>query len=407
MRRLVFPSVVLAACLAASCTGTEETPRSDSIPSSRPAADASDPPSAPSTPPPVVEKTEHSAYPLTTVDLQRLQAARVGTDGLPFGAPPHIAWSQPRGPRYVYRLGNEVIPIPGAFLPVGRFGDGYVAEGGCTRSREQCQGKPGNGVHLVSQDGAVTSLYLAAGGEQVCCLSISLDRRRLAWVVNTRSAHRPYRFALGDSMPTELPDPAAGTRGAFPGPVGFVGDDLILAVARSGREIGYVRTSGRPAEWDARYLRVVAPTALLGEPAFSRDRDTCLSRYPLNSPKPRWTRCYTWDGRPAELQVPSAPPEGRWLASIVTASSGLSQDLVLVDLRTGLPRHRIRFDHRLQKVRFEDESHFLVVLTREDLPGLDPWPVDRIVRCDLELDCERATPDIKILGYDMLGFMGE
>lgn len=29
-------------------------------------------------------------------------------------------------------------------------------------------------------------------------------------------------------------------------------------------------------------------------------------------------------------------------------------------------------------------------------------PVDRIVRCDLELDRERATPDIEIIGYDML-----
>ena len=46
-------------------------------------------------------------------------------------------------------------------------------------------------------------------------------------------------------------------------------------------------------------------------------------------------------------------------------------------------------------------------MNREDLPGLDPWPVFRIVRCDLELHCDRATPDIEITTYDMLSFLGD
>ena len=418
MWRLVLPSLV--ACLTASCTGTTgDAPRSSSTPSSTSAADASRLPSPPSRPPTVVEKTEHRAYPFTTVDIQRLQTTWVGTDGLSAGAPPHIPWKQPGGPHYVYRIGNKAIPIPGAVSPVGRFGDGYVAVGGCTHLQERCEGKPRSGVHLVSKDGTLTTLYRAPGGVHVCCLdiSISLDGRRLAWVVKTQSGYppyrftryRPYRFALGDSVPTELPDPTAGIRGASARPVGFLGEDLVLSVhRRGGRVIGYVRTSGRSAEWDARNLWVVAPRALLGKPAFSRIRDTCLSRYLMRSPHPRWTRCYTWGDRPVELSNwPVVSPNGRWLADIVTPRSGLPQALVLVDLRTGIPKRRIQFDHRQQGVRFEDESHFLVTLTREDLPGLDPWPVHRIVRCDLELHCERATPDIEINDYAMLGFMGD
>jgi hypothetical protein len=301
-----------------------------------------------------------------------------------------------------YRLGDEVIPIPGAVLPVGRFGEGYVAIGGCTRSQERCAGKPRDGIHLVSQDGSLTSLQLAAGGQRLCCLITSADGRHLAWVADTPSTHRPYRFGTGDSAPTELPDPAAGTRRALPRPVGFVGDDLIMAVTRpGGRPIGYVRTSGLPAEWDARSLWVGGPGTLLGEPAFTKDKDDCLSRYLLRSAEPRWTHCYTSGGRPISLSESVTSPDGRWLASIGTDA------LILVDLRTGLPQYRIQFDHRLQRIRFEDEKHFLVVLSRVDLPGVDPWPVDRIVRCDLDLHCERATPDIEIEAYDMLGFMGD
>lgn len=401
MWRRVFPSVVLTACLSASCSGPGAT--SGSTHSSTPTANTSSPSSTPRMPPTVTEKTEHRAYPSTTVRLQRLQQTRVGTDGLPTGAPPQVPWVQPlTAERSRYRLGDKVIPIPGAVLPVGRFGDAYVAIGRCTRLQERCAGKPRDGVHLVSQDGSLTSLHLAGGGRHWCCLIISADGRHLAWVVDTPSARHPYRWGLGDSAPTELPDPAAATRRAFPRPVGFVGDDLILAVMRAGgRPIGYVRTSGQPAEWDARFLWVAGQGSLLGEPAFTRDRDDCLSRYLLRSPEPRWTRCYTSGGRPISLSGSVTSPDGRWLAGIGT------DGLVLVDLRTGLPRHRIQFDHRLQRVRFEDEGHFLVVLSREDLPGVDPWPVNRIVRCDLNLDCERATPDIEISAYAMLGFMGD
>jgi hypothetical protein len=254
----------------------------------------------------------------------------------------------------------------------------------------------------VSQDGSLTSLQLAAGGQRLCCLITSADGRHLAWVADTPSTHRPYRFELGDSAPTEIPDPAAATRRALPRPVGFVGDDLIMAVTRpGGRPIGYVRTSGLPAEWDARSLWVGGPGTLLGEPAFTKDKDDCLSRYLLRSAEPRWTHCYTSGGRPISLSESVTSPDGRWLASIGTDA------LILVDLRTGLPQYRIQFDHRLQRIRFEDEKHFLVVLSRVDLPGVDPWPVDRIVRCDLDLHCERATPDIEIEAYDMLGFMGD
>ena len=403
MWRRVFPSVVLVACLTASCSGPGDTSGSGSNHAITPTTDTSSPSSTSSWPPTVLDKTEHRAYPFTTVRLRRLEPTWVDTDGLPAGTPPKIPWIQPlTATRHRYRLGNAVIPFPHTVRPVGRFGDGYVAVGGCTRSKRRCVGTPGDGVHLVSQDGTLTSLHLVAVGQQLCCLTTSLDGRHLAWVVDSPAGHHPYRFTLGDSAPTELSDPAAATRRAFPRPVGFVGEDLILAVVRpGGREIGYVRTSGRPVEWDAKSLWVVAPRTLLGEPAFTKGRDDCLSRYLLGSPDPRWTRCYTWGGRPVGLHGSVASPEGRWLASMV------SDDLVLVDLRTGLPKRRIQFDHRLQRVRFEDDGHLLVVLTREDLPGTDPWPVDRIVRCDLSLHCERATPDIEIASYEMLGFLGD
>lgn len=38
---------------------------------------------------------------------------------------------------------------------------------------------------------------------------------------------------------------------------------------------------------------------------------------------------------------------------------------------------------------------------------MDSWPIDRIARCNLKVECERATPDIEISAYDMLGFIGD
>ena len=408
MPRRAFPLALLAACLTTGCSGPSKAPRAEptspSPSATSPSATRPAEPSATSSlPPPVVERTDHRDHPFETVDLQGRPATYVDTDGLAVGAPPGIPWSEPRGLRYVYRVDGEVLPVPRTLLPVGRFGDAWAAEGGCTRSR--CSGGPRDGIHLVSQDGTVSSVFLTGEGEQACCLTVSLDGRHLAWVVESGRSYRPYRFTEGDQAPTELADPAAGTRRAFPRPVGFAGDDLVLAVARSGgRPIGYVRTSGRRAEWDARSLRVVAAGALLGDPAFTPERSTCLSRYRLESARPRWTRCYTWDGRPAELGPTSSSDDGRWLVGTVTR--GGTAEVVLVDLRTGDPARRIAFDHRPQQVRFEDDRHFLAVLSREDLPGPDPWPVGRIVRCDLEAGCERATPDIDIQGYDMLGLLG-
>lgn len=49
----------------------------------------------------------------------------------------------------------------------------------------------------------------------------------------------------------------------------------------------------------------------------------------------------------------------------------MKDHVVLVDLRTGIPTQRIQFDHRIGDVRFEDQTHFLVVLSWEDPPGLD------------------------------------
>jgi len=403
MRIRVFISALMVALVLTSCSGKADSPRSD--PSSSP-SDASTPsstPSAPGAPSTEAPRTEHRVYPFTRVDLRRLPVTRVSSDALSIGLPPQIPWIHPT-PRWVYRLGDDVIPVPRGFSLDGRLGDQYVLTDGCTRRAEGCGDKPQGGVHLLSPDGTVTRLDHEPGRDDVVNVVTSPSQRELAWVVDAPDRYTVYRFAAGDSAPTQLPDPAASIPGAFPRVLGFVAprDLLITVKSEDGGTLEFVRTSGKPAAWDARFLAVVAPGALLGEPAFTRLWDRCLSRYSLDTPEPRWTRCYQWGRRPVGgFYSASVSSDARWLVTDVL------DQMVVVDFRTGMPKYRIQFDHRVQGIRFEDESHFLVVLSWQEHPEMDSWPIGRMVRCDLELECERATPDIEITAYDMLRFVGD
>lgn len=406
MRIRVFTSALLLGLVLTSCSD-KAAPRSD--PSSSP-SDASTPSSTPSAPgAPLTEapRREHRVYPFTSVDLRRLPVTRVSSDALSIGLPPQIPWILPT-PRWVYRLGDDVIPVPRGFSLDGRLGDQYVLTDGCTRRAEGCPDKPQGGVHLLSPDGTVTRLDHETGRDDVVNVVTSPSQRELAWVVDAPDRYTLYRFAAGDSAPTQLPDPAASTPGAFPRVVGFVAPgDLLIAVNRAnGETLEFVRTSGKPAEWDARFFSVVAPGTLLGQPAFTRRRDRCLSRYSLDTAEPRWTRCYRWGRRPVEgFYSASVSSDARWL--VEQENDQENDQVVVVDLRTGMPKYRIQFDHRVRGIRYEDGKHFLVVLFWQEHPEMDSWPIARMVRCDLGLKCERATADFEIAAYDMLRFIGD
>lgn len=83
----------------------------------------------------------------------------------------------------------------------------------------------------------------------------------MAWVVDRRDRHAVYRLNARDPSPRQLPDPAPSVPGAFPRVVGFLttGDLLIAVNDQDGRTLSFVRSSGRPADWDARSLSVATP----------------------------------------------------------------------------------------------------------------------------------------------------
>jgi hypothetical protein len=209
-----------------------------------------------------------------------------------------------------------------------------------------------------------------------------------------------FRYAVGVLGPERLPIPESSTPWKFSRVVAILGRDDLLISLHNGRgaEVDHVRTSGRPAQWNARYLTLAAPGLLLGQPGFTPRRGSCFTLLKVETSRPRWTRCYRWEKRAADGPYStSMTPDGRWVIG------NIFDDVVLIDGRTGNVERRIRFDDKTEAVRFEDNDHFLVVLVHE-FPD-DSWPLNWIVRCSLDLRCERATPVIEIIGYDTLDFV--
>jgi hypothetical protein len=400
--RTVIGAVLLPVVLTACSVGTS-APRSTGSPFDSSART----PSVDSVTPSIfgeVPQPAHRRYPSTTVDVRDVPSAHIATDGLALGPPPRTPWIHPT-PRWVHKLGNDILPVPRGLALEAELRNQYVLTGGCMRAADRCGARPAGGLHLMTSDGTLTHLDGHPGPHRVANVVTSSDRRALAWTVDAAERHAVYRLTGPGVAPERLPDPATSLRRAFPRVVGFLGsDDLVIAVvAPGGRTLGYLRTSGEPAPWDARSLTVLSPRALLGRPGFTRGHQECLSRFAAGRAKPAWTRCYTWGDRPVDgFYSPSVSADGRRLATVVDGD-----DVVLVDLRTGTPTHRIHFDHRAESVRFEDPDHFLVVLSRQEHPERDSWPIGRIVRCDLELVCARATRDHEITAFDMLRFPGD
>jgi hypothetical protein len=151
-------------------------------------------------------------YPFTNVDLRRLPVTRVNGDALSIGRLPRIPWIHPT-PRWVYRLGDDVIPVPRGLSLYGLFADQYVLTGGCTRPAERCGDKPQGGLHLMSPDGTLTRLDHEPGRHYVGNVVTSPDGREMAWVVDAPDGHSVYRLDADDTAPTQLPDPAASIPG--------------------------------------------------------------------------------------------------------------------------------------------------------------------------------------------------
>jgi hypothetical protein len=171
---------------------------------------------------------------------------------------------------------------------------------------------------------------------------------------------------------------------------------LLTALAQQPVIVGTEWRQDMFQGWDARFLEVTAPGLLLGQPAFTKRRDSCFALYTADESTPRWTRCYRRGNRPADGPCStSMSSDGRWLVGTYF------DDVVLIDGRTGNGIRRLRFDDQVATVRFEDNDHFLVVLARqlyrgmEHIPALQNW----IVRCSVDLVCEQATPHIRINDY--------
>lgn len=395
MKAWLIACALVANSMLAACSAETASPGQDPPSSSR--SGSTSPSPTPDTP-----AEEHRAFPFTFVDLNRLPTTHV-TSEPPSGAPPRVLWTEPRGFRQVAYRGLEVIRAPVGLSIAMPFGDGYLATGGCTRSAERCGDRVRGALHVLAADGSVTTLEPAAKRTEVVNVMVSFDATEVAWTWDGPSTYVVSRFAIGDSAPTRVPDPESAHDWKFPRVAGILGPgDLVISLHDAdGDAVDFVRTSGEQSGWEARSLEVIAPGLLLGDPAFTKRRDACFALYTADESAPRWTRCYRDGKRPADGPYGVAMSlDGRWM---VGTHFG---DVVLIDGRTGIGKRRLHFDDRVEAVTFEDKDHFLVVLDRPLYPGPDSRPgVNWIVRCRVDLDCERATPNIEIDDYATLDFV--
>jgi len=390
--RTALVSMALAGALAsAACSADRESrpgPASPAPPPARAASSGSQSPAGV-----VAPRVDQRRYPFTIVEVGRVAVARVANPGTT-GPPPRIPWREPTRSSSIVHIGRATVRIPAWGYVAGTLGRRVVLAGDC---RSACRTRPGGDLHLIGPGGRLETIDPMTGRHRVGTTVTSPDGRAVAWQSEAPEGFRYFRYSLGDAAPAEL-DVLATASGPAWFVRGFVRPHDILV--RRGHGGPHARTSGEPATWNVRSLSVAQPGILLGEPAFTPPHDRCLSRFAPEERRPLWTRCYRWGNRAVDgFSSQSLAPGGQMMLADV------GQDLVIIDARSGQPVQRLRFDDRLQSYAFEDQHHFLAVLTDETAALSDAWPEQWIIRCSLDLRCERATPQVRPEVYDMIGLM--
>ncbi|QZY28406.1 hypothetical protein [Nocardioides coralli] len=329
-------------------------------------------------------------------DIARVEAitARV-SDRL--GEAPGVPWITPGWEAPLAHWEGARQRLPRGSWEAGVLGSHLVVAGGCLGSEDRCSDRLPGGVHLLAPDGELTTLATELGPHRVHSVVDSADGSAIVWATRWRGESYLFGYEEGDEAPTEITGLVPA--GSHVVPVGILGEDDALISYGEERPDRYVRSSRGQAWWKARFLDVVAPGVLLGDPLGTTTPQSCHGLYVADDPFPRWTRCYTADGRPADLGPLMMTSNRRWLVAL----DGSTSDVLVIDARTGKPARRLRFPDRPQQVVPEGDSHVLVVLTREG--RRDAWAQQWIVRCTITGRCERATSTRRPPLYETLALL--
>lgn len=216
---------------------------------------------------------------------------------------------------------------------------------------------------------------------------LSADGESVAWYFDegTASGIRVGPAQGGDSTDTAVAsDIPAGVRVQ---PVGFLGDrDLVSNVYEQGESVRVRRDTfdgSSSTPWDVEMVSAVSsPTQLVAGRTSVTDFGSCWAVLPADGGAARWDTC--------DHSLDEFSPDGRYLLAGPAYRDGAGDaSAAVLDAETGtvLQEFTRQGDGVILDTAFEDDEHLLIVLSDEGRSA--------IVRCDLDGECERATPAVR------------